>query len=1013
MLMRHLPSLWIVLGLIGVFGLAPAHADAQEASTVPMGIFHATEDIVEYSATPVLNEILKYGARLAPDDGLRRNSVTGQWEPCHFMCTPERQPFFTVVRDWLRGLMYLAILPLALISLLTTMLTTKTGLEGDLGKLVVRVLVVTIVLKYYHVWDQAIWYGVTVPVAQVMLSGDMVNELTAMASRDLDAAPPSGPVADTMREGSDVSTAINSMAAGSSQAAVMIERDPQDPRIQEVCADNAAVQDVCSRLLLATMGPNGEMLDDGTSTGACAGATSKWAAFLCWREQNRQRTRDFFSEHSPEWAKQMSGLLANTSKWLSGHVVGILLLTSRLAVTVIMWGVWLGSIFLRGISLTLAPVAIAFSLLPGGDKRMQTWFNKHAQIALAPAAFAFGFLLYYVFMIGILASNSLTGAVIGIGLQVTFPWILAILTYKMKDLLNGLANDATAVASTFGKAGLDLAVKTAMVGAAVATGGATAAATAAAGQVAGGSKGGSSTAPGTSPDLAKTQADAQTAHESMKRGTDATGTKSPLRNAFSTAGLAAGGKAVVSSTVKMAKDRARSGFTGTKYGQLFSNTHEGIAGEKPGFLMTEKEKKEHASQKDRERQEAGRSLNAHIDPDTGDFVTAHAQDLDARIEAAKKKGKVFEPLRARKHERLPRGPRPDFSKISDDPETVRMAEAIFDASEKGQLTPHMQVEVKNGVETISATEQTAQQIIQFVIRDPEFAAQYAAIGASVGAEKIRLPDGTEVHNPHQVIKRDTAFANGLMERAKEVALQEQEILKRNEISDRALKPDGSVADLMIRDMDRSVAEPSIGGDDDYDRAGYMDELSTIALKVAAARYAGDDSSSVNDIAANDKIEIPQDWERLNAFDYIKPEERSKVEAAMRTAMTQVAKAYGPDMKLPDDVPRIVHQGETFGANLYEYRRSLGTRVAIRGKEGSPLEVALPEIALNRLESPESPSAKATQIAYEQEFAKASRIVENRWKKAKRDIPEQGDEAYKEFKTEVDRIVLLPQRPAQS
>lgn len=368
------------------------------------------------------------------------------------------------LRKAMEQLAGILIVPLILISVLHALVTKKGGADQHLTQVGIQFFTVVFLLWAYPYWDALLYRQLAIPLTETLTNGEVVTDV--VRGIGLSVAQSDSTSADTEstetyaelgnennwpREGDGDQAAsspmqeIGSYFQHSVQCQIEISSAGAEPggRAAEGTASACYGEDV----------PKVRKLMHANDFQAYAGKEDvtdmDWVTVMGMAGGVVGATATITDIIRPFWhtIENIPNALADTfTGWMIQlmHWIGVFTV----------WFVWLAILIARAFSLCLAPVAIVWGLVPGGQNKPKKWFQGHAQIVFMPVAVALALLVFWAMMVAVLAADFGTGAgsfIVGAGVKLALVIAMIVTLWKSSTLTKVISGDVTGVASDFGK----------------------------------------------------------------------------------------------------------------------------------------------------------------------------------------------------------------------------------------------------------------------------------------------------------------------------------------------------------------------------------------------------------------------------------------------------------------------------------------------------------------------------------------------------------------------------------
>ena len=371
------------------------------------------------------------------------------------------------LRKGMEQLAGLLIFPLLIIGVVHTLVTARDDADTRLRDLGIQFFAVVAMLWVYPLWDWVLYRQIADPLTQALSNGAVVQQIASnISSRTRTSVPgfTDGVTDPSFSPGGEMSAFWQNDLACPVELAASTAADSAASRCT---GDSVPV----SRKLMHQRSQEGLML--GSAAQKDSAVSSMNPDERTWRDNLVQAIRGFASSVSQAANFDLGQwVIGNVGNWLSSTVAGILLTLESLIAAAVLWLVWLGVIVARAMSLTLAPIALVWGLMPGVSalSRPKKWFVGHAKIALMPVGVAFGLLVYWAVMTAIFDTPMMSDLIIGLALKFALFLGFLVTVFKTTTLTNLLAGDVAEVATDFGHAVRTKTIELAGTAAALGTG---------------------------------------------------------------------------------------------------------------------------------------------------------------------------------------------------------------------------------------------------------------------------------------------------------------------------------------------------------------------------------------------------------------------------------------------------------------------------------------------------------------------------------------------------------------
>lgn len=358
------------------------------------------------------------------------------------------------LRKAMEQLAAIMLVPLLIIAASWTLLSGGTASDAKMGELGVKLITVLFLLWAYPAWDFVLYRHVTIPMYRALTEGGVKEAVM-------------GKVAHGAYKGTAIDEQISVILQNQTACTVALVVGPEALGSGPSCPnmDDAA----------------GALTFDNVLT-TLGGDYAAIAAVVENLPPDVQAdARKWLNDNKPGIAGAVMGWvgdkMADASAWvvekLTNTIIGGAMLIGNFLVAAYLWFVWVGVLIGRAISLSLAPLAIVWPLLPTGQQTsFGTWLKGHAKIVLFPVGVAFALLVFFTMMLT-LAEGSVSGnAITGFALKMALLGMLVYSTLKTGNITKLVAGDVSGFATAVGDGVRTSAVKMVGTAAAVTAGGA-------------------------------------------------------------------------------------------------------------------------------------------------------------------------------------------------------------------------------------------------------------------------------------------------------------------------------------------------------------------------------------------------------------------------------------------------------------------------------------------------------------------------------------------------------------
>jgi hypothetical protein len=724
-----------------------------------------------------------------------------------------------VLRKSLESMAGFLLIALLVLSVIHALITGFGAADNKLKEVAIRFFVVLFLLWFYPMWDYLLFRGLVIPLEERLTSPATVYTVTSSIAR---ATGGDQFIADDIRsKNADLisvssqmyqskdacATALGAASQGGSDAALDVCVSPEQPNI--VTASNAK----------AAIGSSAASLEE--TKGWLGRLGSSTASLL---NRSMERVSSSYQAVGAA-ASAIANPLSYIADALTSTFIGLLMALESIVINIMLWFAWIGVLVARMFSLTLAPIALAWGMMPGaGLEGPKKWFLGHAKIVTAPLGLAFGLLIFYSVQAAIMATP-IGPFPLSIGYKLASVFILFFALKKGVSFSSLAAGDVTKVAAEIGES-----VKTVTTQVTVGT---VKAAAVAGGAALGGMVGG----PGGA--VKGAQVGARAAGTLSAAG----GKDSTLAEPFNPAraGTFQPGNGPDLTRSEPGKIRKFLGKTKDAVSAINENTpsyEEAKGFAAPLKVISEpiKGSMEAYKKARSDRQEELSNRKALVGDQTLDELNTGRDQRYERVMAAREQG--LDPrVRANEQVTVSMDGLEIVGRDQDDQAFANAlgTEMINRLVENG-IKIHAEVDLKGDVPTITLEGEAIQALISEMEGDP------AGFGALVETEALRVW-GSEDKIPRvagrngpivdvrKLLEHSTAFANAATVASRYQDRHEEELFRREQVSTLAETAPDSIHDLAVREMDPSLARP-LGDETDFEASARISREGGKVMRMA-------------------------------------------------------------------------------------------------------------------------------------------------------------------------------------